>query len=185
MININDIKVGTTIKLEGDPYAVTEFQHVKPGKGSAFVRTTLKNVRTGRVIPRTFNAGITVPRAYLDRKMMQFLYQDGEDYYFMDNETYEQMALTAENLGEKIKYLQENMDLYVVFFEGQIIGVDFPAQVELEVVETEASIKGNTASGGTKPAKTNTGAVVKVPFFINEGDRIRVNTETNEYIERL
>lgn len=185
MISSNEFKNGTTIELDGDAFTVVDFQHVKPGKGSAFVRTKLKNVRTGGVVEKTFAAGEKVPKAYLERKVMQFLYQDGEDYNFMDNETYEQMALTADSMGDKIKYLQENMDLHILFFHGQVIGVDFPAQVEMEVVETEPGIKGDTASGGSKPATTNTGAVVKVPFFINEGDRIRVNTETNEYIERL
>jgi elongation factor P len=185
VISSNDFKTGSTIELDGVPYVVVEFQHVKPGKGAAFVRTKLRNLRTGGTVEKTFNGGEKMPRAQIDRKMMQYLYQDGEDYIFMDNETYEQITMTAENIGEKIKYLQENMDLLIMFHNGQILGVDFPAQVEMEIVETEPGIKGDTASGGTKPATTNTGAVVKVPFFINEGDRIRVNTETNEYIERL
>ena len=185
MISSNDFKTGSTIELDGVPYVVVEFQHVKPGKGAAFVRTKLKNLKTGGTVERTFNGGEKMPRAQIDRTMMQFLYQDGEDYIFMDTNTYDQISMVAETIGEKIKYLQENMELLVMSHNGQIIGVDFPAQVELEVVETEPGIKGDTASGGTKPAVTNTGAVVKVPFFINEGDRIRVNTETNEYIERL
>ncbi len=185
MISSNDFRNGVSIDLDGDAFVVVDFQHVKPGKGSAFVRTKLKNVRTGGVVERTFAAGEKVPKAHLERKQMQYLYADGSDYVFMDNATYDQMSLTAEQIGPKIKYLKENMDLYILFFKGAILGVDFPPQVELTIVETEPGIKGDTATGGTKPATTDTGAIVKVPFFINEGDMIRVNTETGEYIERV
>ena len=185
MISSNEFKNGVSIELDGEAFTIVDFQHVKPGKGAAFVRTKLKNVRTGGVVEKTFAAGEKVPKAYLNRQAMQYLYNDGDGYVFMDNETFDQMTLTAEQLGDKIKYLKENMDLYVLFFHGSVIGVDFPAQVELTVVETEPGIKGDTASGGTKPATTDTGAVIKVPFFINEGDRIRVNTDTGEYIERV
>lgn len=184
MISSNDFRPGVSIDLDGVAFVVVDFQHVKPGKGAAFVRTKLKNVSTGGVIERTFAAGEKVPKAHLERKQMQYLYNDG-DYVFMDNETYDQMTLTADQIGPKLKYLKENMDLYILFFKGAILGVDFPPQVELTVTETEPGIKGDTASGGTKPATTDTGAVVKVPFFINEGDVIRVNTETGEYIERV
>jgi elongation factor P len=185
VISSNDFRNGVSIDLDGDAFVVVDFQHVKPGKGSAFVRTKLKNVRTGGVVERTFAAGEKVPKAHLERKQMQYLYADGSDYVFMDNATYDQMSLTAEQIGPKIKYLKENMDLYILFFKGAILGVDFPPQVELTIVETEPGIKGDTATGGTKPATTDTGAIVKVPFFINEGDMIRVNTETGEYIERV
>jgi elongation factor P len=185
VISSNDFRNGVSIDLDGDAFVVVDFQHVKPGKGSAFVRTKLKNVRTGGVVERTFAAGEKVPKAHLERKQMQYLYADGSDYVFMDNATYDQMSLTAEQIGSKIKYLKENMDLYILFFKGAILGVDFPPQVELTIVETEPGIKGDTATGGTKPATTDTGAIVKVPFFINEGDMIRVNTETGEYIERV
>jgi elongation factor P len=185
VISSNDFRNGVSIDLDGDAFVVVDFQHVKPGKGSAFVRTKLKNVRTGGVVERTFAAGEKVPKAHLERKQMQYLYADGSDYVFMDNATYDQMSLTADQIGPKIKYLKENMDLYILFFKGAILGVDFPPQVELTIVETEPGIKGDTATGGTKPATTDTGAIVKVPFFINEGDMIRVNTETGEYIERV
>ncbi len=184
MISSNDFRNGVSIDLDGDAFIVVDFQHVKPGKGSAFVRTKLKNVRTGGVVERTFAAGEKVPKAHLERKQMQYLYNDG-DYVFMDNQSYEQMSLTADQIGSKLKYLKENMDLYILFFKGDILGVDFPPQVELTVVQTDPGIPGATATGGTKPAVTDTGATVKVPIFINEGDVIRVNTETNEYIERV
>lgn len=184
MISSNDFRNGVSIDLDGEAFVVVDFQHVKPGKGSAFVRTKLKNVRTGGVVERTFAAGEKVPKAHLERKQMQYLYNDG-DYVFMDNNTYDQMSLTAEQIGPKLKYLKENMDLYILFFKGAILGVDFPPQVELTVTETEPGIRGDTATGGTKPATTETGAIIKVPFFINEGDVIRVNTETGEYIERV
>jgi len=184
VISSNDFRTGVTIELDGDAYVVIDFQHVKPGKGSAFVRTKLKNARTGATVERTFDAGEKVPKAYVERREMQFLYNDGDGYIFMDLENYEQMSLSAEQLGDEIKYLKENMNIFVQFFQGKVIGVEFPSNVELTVVETEPGIKGDTASGGTKPAVTDTGAVVRVPFFINEGDIIRVNTKTGEYIER-
>ena len=178
MISSNDFRPGVSIDLDGDAYVVVDFQHVKPGKGAAFVRTKLKNLRTGGVIE--------VPKAHLDRRNMQYLYSEDDDsYIFMDEETFEQQSLNKEQLGAEVKYLKENMVLSVLFYQGNIIGVDFPAQVELTVVETEPGIKGDTASGGTKPATMDTGAVVRVPFFINEGDVLRINTRTGEYIERV
>ncbi len=186
MISSNDFRPGVSIDLDGDAYVVVDFQHVKPGKGAAFVRTKLKNLRTGGVIERTFDAGEKVPKAHLDRRNMQYLYSEDDDsYIFMDEETFEQQSLNKEQLGAEVKYLKENMVLSVLFYQGNIIGVDFPAQVELTVVETEPGIKGDTASGGTKPATMDTGAVVRVPFFINEGDVLRINTRTGEYIERV
>lgn len=184
MISTNDFKTGTSIELEGVAYVVVEFQHVKPGKGSAFVRTKLKNVKTGGVLERTFNAGEKIPKAHLDRRDMQYLYHDGEAYIVMDMENYEQFSLSEEELGDGKNYLKENMHLSVMFFQGKIIGVDIPGQVELEVIETEPGIKGDTASGGSKPATLETGAIVRVPFFINVGDIIRINTKTGEYLER-
>ena len=184
MINVNDFKTGVSVEIDGDAYVVVEFQHVKPGKGSAFVRTKLRNTRTGAVVENTFNAGVKLPKAHLDHREMQYLYKDGEFFVVMDVENYEQISLTEEQVGDGVKYLKEEMNLSVLLYKGQIIGVDLPANVELEVIDTEPGIKGDTASGGNKPATLETGAVVRVPFFINEGDRIRVNTETNEYIER-
>ena len=184
MLNVNDFKTGVSVEIDGDAYVVVEFQHVKPGKGSAFVRTKLRNTRTGAVVENTFNAGVKLPKAHLDHREMQYLYKDGEFFVVMDVENYEQISLTEEQVGDGVKYLKEEMNLSVLLYKGQIIGVDLPANVELEVIDTEPGIKGDTASGGNKPATLETGAVVRVPFFINEGDRIRVNTETNEYIER-
>ncbi len=185
MISSNDFKTGVSIEIDGDAYIVVEFQHVKPGKGAAFVRAKLRNLRTGAVVERTFNAGEKMPKAHLDRRNMQYLYHDGTYYVFMDNESYEQSLLTEEQMADSKNYLIENMNISVLFFKGDIIGVDLPSQVELEVIETEPGIKGDTASGGNKPATLQTGAVVRVPFFINVGDVIRVNTKTGEYIERV
>lgn len=185
MISTNDFRTGLTIEVEGDIYTVVEFQHVKPGKGSAFVRSKLKNIKTGGVIERTFRAGEKLPRARLDHREMQYLYSDGDSYIVMDNESYEQVALTGEQLGDAVKYLKENMSLGVLMYQNEIIGVELPHAVELEVVDTEPGIKGDTASGGSKPAKLETGAVVQVPFFINVGDVIRVDTRSGEYIERV
>ncbi|NPV26205.1 MAG: elongation factor P [Firmicutes bacterium] len=184
MISTNDFRTGLTIELEGEVWVVTDFQHVKPGKGAAFVRSKLKNVKTGAVVEKTFRAGEKLPRARLDRREMQYLYNDGENYVFMDNENYEQITMDKKQLEDAIKYLKENMTLYVLFFQGTIIGVELPNFVELEVVETEPGIKGDTASGGSKPAVLETGAVVQVPFFINVGDKLRIDTRTGLYIER-
>jgi len=184
MINVNDFKTGVSVEIDGDACVVVEFQHVKPGKGSAFVRTKLRNCRTGAVIEQTFNAGVKLPKAHLERREMEYLYQDGEFYIVMDVENYEQISLAQEQVGDNCKWLKENMHLSVLFFKGSIIGVDIPSSVELEVIDTEPGIKGDTASGGNKPATLETGAVVRVPFFINVGDHIRVNTKTNEYLER-
>ncbi|MEG1996991.1 MAG: elongation factor P [Clostridiales bacterium] len=184
MISTNDFKTGVSVEIDGDAYVVVDFQHVKPGKGAAFVRAKMRNTRTGAVIERTFNAGEKLPKAHLDRREMQYLYHDGTYYVFMDNENYEQSLLTEEQIADSKNFLKENMNLSILLFKGDIIGVDLPAQVELLVVETEPGIKGDTASGGNKPATLETGAVVRVPFFINVDDRIKVNTKTGEYIER-
>jgi len=184
MISTNDFRTGVTIEIDGDAYQVVEFQHVKPGKGSAFVRTKLKNVRTGGVVEKTFAAGEKLPKAHLERKEMQYLYHDGEAFVLMDVNNFEQMSLTDEQVGEGKKFLKENMNLFILLFQGNVIGVDLPSQVELEVTDTEPGIKGDTASGGSKPATLETGAVVRVPFFINVGDRIFVNTKTGEYVGR-
>jgi len=185
LISSNDFKTGVSVEIDGDAYIVVEFQHVKPGKGAAFVRAKMRNLRTGSVVERTFNAGEKMPKAHLDRRNMQYLYHDGTYYVFMDNENYEQSLLSEEQMADSKNYLIENMNISILLFKGDIIGVDLPAQVELEVVETEPGIKGDTASGGNKPATLQTGAVVRVPFFINVGDVIRVNTKSGEYIERV
>lgn len=184
MISVNDLKTGLTIELDNGLWSVVEFLHVKPGKGAAFVKTKLKKIETGQVVERTFRAGEKVTRAMLDRREMQYLYKEGKDFIMMDAETYEQIALSENQIGDGIKYLKENMNLSVLLHDGKVIGVDLPFQVELEIVDTPPAEKGNTAQGGTKRATTETGAVVNVPFFVQNGDRIRVDTRTNEYLDR-
>ncbi|MCL6563535.1 MAG: elongation factor P [Firmicutes bacterium] len=184
MISTNDFRNGVTIELDGVLYQVIEFQHVKPGKGSAFVRTKLKNLQTGGVVDRTFNAGERVPLARVERREMQYLYQSGNEYTFMDTETYEQFTLNQDDVGEAVKFLKENLTVYLVLHNGSPIGVELPNSVDLKVVETEPGFKGDTATGGSKPAKLETGAVVKVPLFIETGDIISVDTRTGQYIGR-
>lgn len=185
MISTSDFKTGMTIELDGDIYTIVDFQHVKPGKGAAFVRTKLKNVKSGSVTERTFRAGEKVDRAMMDRREMQYLYSADDEYFFMDTETFEQISLRKEQLGNDVKYLVENMNIGVVLYQEQVIGTDLPFSVELTVEETEPGIKGDTASGGSKPAKMQTGLVVQVPFFINPGDKLRIDTRSGEYIERV
>ena len=184
MISVNDLKTGLTLELDNGLWSVVEFLHVKPGKGAAFVRTKLKNVETGQVVERTFRAGEKVGKATLDRREMQYLYKEGAEFIMMDNETYEQLGVSEAQMGDGVKYLKENMEVQVLLHDGKIIGVDIPAHVVLEVTDTPPSEKGNTAQGGTKPATLETGAVVNVPFFISNGDKIRVDTRTNEYLDR-
>jgi len=184
MISSNDFKTGLTIEVDDDVYTIIEFQHVKPGKGAAFVRTKLKNVRTGGVIERKFNAGEKVPKAHVERREMQYLYKDGDHFVTMDTENYEQVSLTEEQIGDGVKYLKENMNLGVLFFNGTVIGVDLPNTVVLEVAHTEPGVRGDTATGGSKPATLETGAVVQVPFFVNEGDKLIIDTRTGTYVQR-
>ncbi|HAV20751.1 MAG TPA: elongation factor P [Firmicutes bacterium] len=185
MISTNDFRIGLTIELDGEIYSVVDFQHVKPGKGSAFVRSKLKNVKTGFTVERTFRAGEKVPRAHIEHREMQYLYSSDQDNFFMDTSTYEQIVLTDETLGDSKKYLKENMVIGIQMYEGAPIGVDLPNSVELTVVETDPGLRGDTVSGGTKPATLETEAVVQVPLFINMGDVIRVDTRTGEYLERV
>ncbi len=184
MISTNEFKTGITIEMDGEIYSVLEFQHVKPGKGAAFVRTKLKNLRSGSTVDHTFRAGEKVSRAHLERKEMEYLYRDDDTFYLMDAETYEQLALPAETLGEGSKYLKENDRLTVVMLGEEVVGVDVPITVVLEVADTEPGIKGDTASGATKPATMETGLVVQVPLFVNSGDRIKIDTRTGSYLER-
>ena len=184
MISTNDFKTGLTIEMDGEVFQVVEFQHVKPGKGAAFVRSKLRNLRTGAVTEKTFNAGEKFPKARIDRRQVQYMYNDGKEYFMMDMETYEQTAMSADLLGDGIKYLKENMELQVLVFQEKYIGVDLPTSVELEVVETSPGIKGDTASGGSKPATLETGAVVQVPFFISVGDVLLIDTRTGNYMKR-
>lgn len=184
MISSNEFKTGVTIELDGDVFTIIEFQHVKPGKGAAFVRTKLKNVKTGGVVERKFNAGEKVPRAHVERREMQYLYKDGDLFVVMDNESYEQTTLTTEQIGDGVKYLKENMNLGVLFFGTNVIGVDLPNTVQLTVAATEPGVKGDTATGGSKPATLETGAIVQVPFFINEGEVLIIDTRTGQYVQR-
>ncbi len=184
MISTNEFHTGITIELEGEIYNVLEFQHVKPGKGAAFVRTKLKNLRTGSIVDRTFRAGEKVARAHLERKEMEYLYRDDDLFQMMDMESYEQIPLSAEQIGDGVKYLKENDRLDVLMHGEEVVGVDVPLTVILKVAEAEPGIKGDTASGATKPATLETGLVVQVPLFVNSGDSIKVDTRTGAYIER-
>jgi len=179
-----EFRKGLKIELEGEPYVITDFLHVKPGKGGAFVRTKLKSLITGNVIDRTFRSGEKVQTPALDERNMQYLYQEGKAYHFMDNDTYEQLTLTADQLGEDSNFLPENVQVRIVFHNGKPIGVELPFFVELTIVKAEPGVRGDSARGGTKPATVETGAVIQVPLFLNEGDRIKVDTRTREYIER-
>jgi len=185
LIDTSDFRNGLHIILDGDIYTIIEFMHVKPGKGGAFVRTKLKNVRTGSVLDKTFRAGERMEQAFLERKPMQFLYSQDDEYYLMDMDTYDQIMVRRDQFGEGIKYLKENMEVSVLMHEGRVVGVEIPWFVELQVVETDPGVRGDTASGGSKPAVLETGAVVRVPFHINVGDIIKVDTRTDQYLERV
>jgi elongation factor P len=184
MVSAGDFRNGLTFEMDDSVFTVIEFQHVKPGKGAAFVRTKLKNVITGSVTERTFNPTDKFPTAYIERKDMQYLYNDGDLYYFMDKETFEQLPINKDDLSDNFKFVKENMDVKILSVKGKVFGIEPPFFVELKVVETDPGFKGNTATNTTKPAKLETGATIGVPLFINEGDMIRVDTRTGEYMER-
>jgi len=184
MISVNDLRTGLTIEVDGEIYSVVEFLHVKPGKGAAFVRTKLKNLRSGNTVEKTFRAGEKVARAHIELKEMQFMYSTGDDYFFMDMETYDQISLTKDDLGDAPKYLIENMTIGIQFYQGQPVGVELPTTVVLEVVHTEPGFKGDTAQGATKPATLLTGITVQVPLFVEQGDMVKVDTRTGEYLSR-
>jgi elongation factor P len=184
-ITTNDLKTGITLELDNGLFQVVEFQHVKPGKGGAFVRTKLRNLRSGNMLERTFNAGIRVEQAILEKKDMQFLYKDGEDYVFMDTESYDQMTVAPAALGSAADYLIESATAILAIFNGEIVSVEIPASVELDVVDTEPGVQGDRVSGARKPATLQTGKVVQVPLFVNVGDKIKVDTRTGDYITRV
>lgn len=184
MISVGDFRKGVTFILNGKPHVVVDFQHVKPGKGAAFVRTKHRNILTGAIKEESFNPNEKFPKAHIETKVMQYLYSDGEFYYFMDEETFEQFPLTEEQVEEAIKYLKENDTATIKFFEGKAFSVEPPISVVLEVVETEPGVKGDTATNVTKPATTETGAVIQVPIFINTGEKIKVDTRTGDYQSR-
>ncbi len=185
MISVNDLKTGLTLDIDNNLWSVVEFLHVKPGKGAAFVRTKLKNVETGQVVEKTFRAGEKVAKATLDRREMQYLYKEGSDLVMMDLESYEQLPVPIDRVGDGIKYLKENMTVQILMHDSKIIGIDLPNFVELEVIDTPPAEKGNTAQGGSKPATLEGGAIVNVPFFISVGDVLRIDTRTNEYLDRV
>ncbi|GAB7386813.1 elongation factor P [Bacillaceae bacterium] len=184
MISVNDFRTGLTIEVDGEIWEVLDFQHVKPGKGSAFVRSKLKNLRSGAIQEKTFRAGEKVAPARIETREMQYLYASGDEHTFMDMSTYDQVTIPAEKIKRELKFLKENMLVHIVSYEGEILGVQLPNTVELEVVETEPGIRGDTQSGGSKPAKLETGLVVQVPFFVNVGDKLIIDTRTEEYVSR-
>lgn len=184
MISVNDFKTGLTIEVDGGIWRVLDFQHVKPGKGAAFVRSKLRNLRTGAIQEKTFRAGEKVEKAQIDNRRMQYLYANGDSYVFMDTENYEQVELPAKQIEYELNFLKENMEVQIIMFQGETLGVELPNTVELEVIETEPGIKGDTASGGSKPAKVETGLIVQVPFFVNVGDRLIINTADGTYVSR-
>lgn len=184
MVSASDFRNGVTFEMDGNVFRVVEFLHVKPGKGAAFVRTKLKNVVTGAVVERTFNPSDKYPKAHIERKSMQYLYNDSGLYYFMDTETYEQMPLNEGQLGDALKFVKENMEVTILSYKGNVFAVEPPNFVELEVTETEPGVKGDTATNVTKNATLETGAVIAVPLFINTGDVIRIDTRTGEYMSR-
>lgn len=183
-ININDIKNGMTIEMDGNLYTIQEFQHVKPGKGPAFVRIKLKNLRTGSTTENTFNTNIKVTKAHVNKINVQFLYASGDTYTFMNNETYEQLEVSGSILGNDKNFIKEGLELQIDFYEGEILGITLPEKVEYEVIETEPAVKGNTTNNATKDATIETGYVVKVPLFINQGERIIVSTKDGKYSSR-
>lgn len=184
MISTSDFQTGLTIEVDGEIYSVIEFQHVKPGKGAAFVRSKLRNLRSGSTTEKTFRAGEKMAKAHLERNEVEYLYRDGDDFHVMDVESYEQIAVSLDQLGDKAKFLKENDRFYLLLYGTEIIGVEVAHTVELKVVETDPGFKGDTATGGTKPATLETGLVVNVPFFINVGDTLKIDTRNSSYIER-
>ncbi len=185
MASTSDFKNGLVLNLDGVLWTITEFQHVKPGKGPAFVRTTLKNVMTGKVVDKTFNAGIKVESATVDKRDMTFLYKDGSDFVFMDKDTYDQINVSAQVVGSVADYLLENQEAMVATHDGVVLFVELPASVELIVSHTDPGLQGDRSTGGTKPAKLETGAEINVPLFLNTGDKIKVDTRDGRYLGRV
>ncbi|HLR80696.1 MAG TPA: elongation factor P [Bacillota bacterium] len=184
MISVNNLKTGLTIVVDGNPWQVIEFQHVKTGRGSAFVRSKLRNLRNGNIQEKTFRAGEKVEQAHVEHRDMQYLYASGDTHAFMDTSTYEQIELQTSQIEHELQFIKENMEVSVIFYEGDILGIDLPSNVELKVVETEPGIKGDTVSGGSKPATLETGLVVQVPLFIDRGETLVINTSDGKYISR-
>lgn len=184
MISASEFRNGVTIEYEGDIFVILEFQHVKPGKGAAFVRTKIKNLVTGAVVEKTFRPSEKMSRAHIERKDMSYLYNDGELFHFMDNETYEQIAVNASDVGDSLKFVKENDIVKILSYNGSVFGIEPPLFAELEIIETEPGFKGDTATGATKPATVETGATINVPLFIEQGEIVKVDTRTGEYLGR-
>ncbi|KMJ60049.1 elongation factor P [Bacillus sp. LL01] len=184
MISVNDFRTGLTIEVDNGIWRVMDFQHVKPGKGAAFVRSKLRNLRNGAIQEKTFRAGEKVAKAQIDNRKMQYLYANGDMHVFMDNESYDQLELPAAQIEYELKFLKENMEVAIMMYHSETLGVELPNTVELKVAETEPGIKGDTASGGSKPAIMETGVTVNVPFFVNEGDVLIINTTDSSYVSR-
>ena len=185
MYSTADFRTGLKIELDKKPFTIIEFLHVKPGKGGAFVRTKVKNIITGQVLERTFRSGEKVAQPNIQEKMMQYLYQDKGEYCFMDTETFDQLFLTSEQLKENRLFLKENINVKVLIYNDRIVDIELPNFVELEIVETEPGVKGNTVTGGSKPAKLEPGGIIQVPLFLNTGDIVRIDTRSKEYLERV
>ena len=185
MISAGDFRNGVTLEIEGNVYQILEFQHVKPGKGAAFVRTKLKNIINGGVVEKTFRPTEKFPQARIDRVEMQYLYNDGDLYYFMNTENFDQIALNKDDIGDSLKFVKENEMVKVCSYNGNVFAVEPPLFVELEITDTEPGFKGDTATGATKPATVETGAVVNVPLFVDQGDKIKIDTRTGEYLSRV
>jgi len=184
MISVNDFKTGVTIEFENNIWQVIEFQHVKPGKGAAFVRSKLRNLRNGNIQEKTFRAGERVSRAHIEHKTMQYLYASGDSHAFMDTSSYEQIEMQTDQIEHELKFIKENMEVSLITFEGEILGIDLPNNVQLEVTETEPGLKGDTVSGGSKSATLETGLVVQVPLFINQGETLLISTSDGKYVSR-
>lgn len=184
MISVNDFRTGLTIEVDGGIWRVLDFQHVKPGKGAAFVRSKLRNLRTGAIQEKTFRAGEKVERAQIDNRRMQYLYANGDQHVFMDTETYEQIELSGAQIKDELQYLLENMEVQMIMYQGETLGIELPNTVTLTVTHTEPGVKGDTATGGSKPATLETGLTVQVPFFVNEGDKLIINTTDGSYVSR-
>ena len=184
MVNVNDIKNGLTLLIDGNIYLVLDFQHVKPGKGSAFVRTKMKNLRTGAILENTYNTNVKFESAHIDKQTMQFLYSQGDGYYFMNMNTYDQVELKRDQLGDDAKYLKENLEVMISFYEGEVLGMMLPDKIDYLVTRSDPAVKGNTATNATKDAELENGMTVKVPLFINEGDHILISTLDGKYVSR-
>ena len=184
MINVNDIKNGMTVKIDNNIYTVVEFQHVKPGKGAAIVKTKLKNLRTGSIVEQTFNSGIKVPTAHVDKIKMQYLYNDGNMYSFMNMNTYEQVEIDRSQISNEVKFLKEGLEVILYFYENEMLGIELPEKIDFKIIQTEPAVKGNTATNATKDAIIETGYLVKVPLFIEQDEEIIVSTKDGKYVSR-